>query len=247
MKWLIGFAAGVVLLGWHSTFAYTYLPTYKLPSLEFTVSCGNPELSTAAEQWASVSDLNFNGCSTHPTVELLVIDPWPHPDYGGICLRVDASHRRIEVRPEYEHDQAVMTHELGHCIGLYHSVTGGVRVVGDPGPAGAIMHWNPCNKVPGSPGPNVGPCNTMNADDIAGIQALYSVATPTLTPTLAPTATPTPFVPTSTASPTLTPTATRTIISLPTGTPPPVSTPTVAITPTQPPLQWKVFVPAISR
>lgn len=205
--------------------------------------CGSPELAAAVRAWANVSGVEDGGCSADPVISLRIIDPWPYTDRGGQAVRV-GQRCTIELRPEYEHDATVMIHESGHCLGLGHSMQAGTRVVGDPGPSGAVMHWNPCNKTPGAPGPNVGPCNSMNADDIAGIRSLYGpfeptptpTATPTRTPSPTPVATPTPTA-TKTAAPSTTPTAQPTIA--------PTATPTAA--PTQKPVTFRVVLPMVAR
>lgn len=240
VKWLLGLAAGVVLLGWHSTFAYTYVYT-RMPHNQITYSCSNAALAAGLAQWAAVSDIEDGGCREFmPDIELAVLDPWPYTDRGGQALALPYNRMRIEVRPEYANDVAVMTHEIGHALGLGHSQD-----------YYAIMYSNPCHKTapPGTYEPHIN-CNTINADDIAGIQSLYGSlpATPTAT------STPTPVV---THTPTVVPQATAPTplfaqpVPTSTGPPPnsavtqaPVATPMVTAAPVW---QWKVVVPAVSR
>lgn len=121
----------------------------------------------------------------------------------------------------------VMTHELGHTIGLGHTSVSNATMY-------AYAHFD-------------GRCASLAADDIAGVSAIYpqigtpgptrtptqtQVGTPTRTRTPAPTLTPT-RVPTS--SPTQTPTRTPTRTWTPTLTPRPAST-VVAPTSTRPPV-----------
>ena|GEM_PF-4862432 len=77
---------------------------------------------------------------------------------------------------------SVILHELGHALGLDHSYPGTVM---QPDLAAGEQQ------------------RTLTPDDIAGLQAMYPLATPTPTPT--PTATPTPVV-TSSPTPTVSPT-----------------------------------------
>lgn len=92
------------------------------------------------------------------------------------------------VTPSNRYDlHTVVLHELGHALGLQHSSAAGSVMVTELG-RGQQMR-------------------VLSADDIAGIRALYGVATPTATATATSTATSVP-----TATPTRTPTPTPTVV-----------------------------------
>jgi hypothetical protein len=101
----------------------------------------------------------------------------------------------------------VLTHEIGHAIGLGHSES-----------AAATM----------SPAANFdGRCASLHADDVAGVSFMYPGSAPSPTATATATATPT-HTPsaTPTGTPTRTPSFTPTVTSTATHTPTPTTTPT---------------------
>lgn len=228
------FVASVLLLALAQTPQATAFTYYfpKLPSNTVTYSCGSDALAEAVRAWVAVSDVVDGGCSHWPVISLRVIDPWPYTDRAAQTSAPDGV-RRIDVRPDIADNVAVLTHEVGHALGLGHSA--------DPN---AVMYSNLCHK-PNGPGP--GPyenCNGINADDIAGIRSLYSV--PTVAPTLTntpPAATPTVSPPSATPIITTTPTARPTALptASPTGTALPTATPTPFF------WRWRLFLPAISH
>ncbi|HVM95770.1 MAG TPA: dockerin type I domain-containing protein [Candidatus Acidoferrales bacterium] len=123
----------------------------------------------------------------------------------------------------------LLTHEIGHSIGLAHSSE-------NPSEPNATLkdatmyyaaHFD-------------GRCASVHSDDIAGVSFIYPYTGPSLTPTLTFTATRTPTItPTPSLTPTRTPTntptrtssPTSTITGTPTKTPTPTSTPTITLTP----------------
>jgi hypothetical protein len=126
----------------------------------------------------------------------------------------------------------LLTHEIGHTIGLGHSADSAATMR-------ATAHLD-------------GRCAGLGTDDIAGVNFIYPftgptptptltftpTSTPTRTPTFTPTRTPTPsFTPTQTPLPTFTPTRTPTLTFTPTSTPTwtPTSTATLSQTPTRTP------------
>jgi hypothetical protein len=230
------FVASVLLLALAQTPQATAFTFYfpKLPSNTVTYSCGSDALAEAVRAWVAVSDVVDGGCSHWPVISLRVIDPWPYTDRAAQTSAPDGV-RRIDVRPDIADNVAVLTHEVGHALGLGHSA--------DPN---AVMYSNLCHK-PNGPGP--GPyenCNGINADDIAGIRSLYSVPAPTVAPTLTntpPAATPTVSLPSATPIITTTPTARPTALptASPTGTTLPTATPTPFF------WRWRLFLPAISH
>ncbi len=139
--------------------------------------------------------------------DVLVNKAWTWDSYRG-ALRFGSNGYAV---PDI---RRVLTHELGHALGLAHPDQNGQNV-------DAIMNSMISSR------------ETLSNDDISGAQALYggpsASPTPTPTPTPAPSATPTP-TPRPTATPTPTPTPVPT--ATPTPTPRPTATPTPTPTPT---------------
>lgn len=217
-------------------YTYTYTP---MPHLSITYSCGFPEAAAAMADWAAVSPLEDGGCTDiNPDIEYKVIDPWPYTDRGGQTRNLGSGRKIIEVRPEYRGSLTVARHEFGHALGLGHSLD-----------TGAVMFWNPCNRVTGSAEPiDESRCNVINADDIAGINSLYGpTPTPTATATYSATHTPASNTPTATPTPaptqipTATPTKTAALPSIS-----PTNQPTTTPQPTMAP-RYRLFAPGLAR
>ena len=109
-----------------------------------TYTCGSPTLQQAVQSWAKVSALTDGGCSAQPDIQMVVLNPWPYPrEVAGV-----AGGGILWVRVDTQAHLGVVTHEVGHVLGLGHS--------DDPK---ANMYWLCCNPI--------------SSDDIAGIVALY--------------------------------------------------------------------------
>lgn len=253
MKFLIlALALLGVILGLTAVSAHAYTQIWApLPSNTVTYECGNATLAQAVQAWAAVSDIEDGGCSNGSvTIQYTITDALP-PSAGANAQRLSPSTCLIQVRSTdgYPTDLTVWTHEVGHCLGLGHSYATGSPIHGDPGPLGAVMFWNPCDKTPGVRAPNEN-CNPMNADDLAGVNALYAPKTATATP--APVTPTVPPTTTSTSTPTRTPTATPTRTPAPAGEPPAQPTPLPTTSPQPPastpgPTRYHQFLPGVTR
>lgn len=231
--------------------AYTVIwPAF--PTRTITYQCGVPALAEAVRLWAAETEIEDGGCSTGSVnIQFRVVDPWLNPNSSGQARRLSASTCIVEVKPNHGYPEIViMLHEVGHCLGLGHSLPSGAPVHGDPGPLGAIMHWNPCNKTPGAALPPGGTCNSMNEDDRAGINYLYGPrpSTSTATPTQAtPTATATIPTATQTAQPTATATPTRASTTPTQPSPGFTAVPTSTPTPTTTPVRYRITVGGLAK
>lgn len=146
--------------------AYT-LTGSKWDHKAITYSCGNPALAQAVKDWAAVSALEDGGCSANPDIILQVVDPWPYgANIAGVAGWASVGGKTtgcvISVKPTGVAHMGVITHEVGHCLGLGHSS----EAFNEPNAAyrNASMYYA-C-------------CNTIGADDRAGIVALYGPEPP---------------------------------------------------------------------
>lgn len=127
----------------------------KFDHTAITYSCGSPELQQAVQEWAAVSGLTDGGCAEQADIVLRVLSPWPYSfTYLGMATYAGDSQTiltaTVVLRSDTQRHYGVILHEVGHTLGLAHSSD----------PTSAMYYL--C-------------CNTMNADDIAGIQSLYGL------------------------------------------------------------------------
>lgn len=121
----------------------------------------NPQLARAIQLWAEVSAITDGGVSTHPDIDSS-ITKLPSNIGGYAYWNNDngfVTACSITVSDLYPTDMTVWVHEVGHCLGLDHSL--------DPH---AIMYYNGGDRI------------GIQPDDVAAIRALYGAPAPVATP-----------------------------------------------------------------
>lgn len=149
--------AAIAALGPISAGAYT-LTGFRFDHLNITYSCGSPELQQAVQSWAAVSALTDGGCSANPDITLVIVPngEWQFGNAAGV-----ANGGHVWLKADYQHHLGVMTHEVGHALGIGHSA----ETFTAPYELRSAAMFSYC-------------CNPLNADDIAGIVALYGPEPP---------------------------------------------------------------------
>ncbi len=154
MKHLAFAIALLIIIGLSKTAGAYVLEGPKWNHLSITHS-DDSYLSQAINIWAKVSGITNGGFGTDITVSSSKL---PSNIGGYASWSSDGqfiTHCDIVTNSLYPPSMAVYIHEVGHCLGLGHSL--------DPT---AIMYYNGGNEL------------SLTADDISGIQALYGPLKP---------------------------------------------------------------------